>query len=107
MDKFPSVDELIKMAKEDPEKLNALQKSESQKIIDRASPENKVKLEGIQFKIDMIKRKNKGNQTKTMIELNGIMKESFNKLSEELKVFQGLEQNNKKPHLKIIKKEDN
>ena len=30
MDKFPSVDELIKMAKEDPEKLNALQKNESQ-----------------------------------------------------------------------------
>lgn len=107
MDKFPSVDELIRMAKEDPEKLNELQKNESQKIIDRANPENKVKLEGIQFKIDMIKRKNKNNQTKTMLELNGLMKESYNKLAEELKVFQNLEQNNKKPHLKIIKKEDN
>lgn len=107
MDKFPSVDELIKMAKEDPEKLNALQKSESQKIIDKASPENKMKLEGLQFKINMIKRKNKNNQTKTMIELHEMMKESFNKLSEELKVFQDVEKNNKKPNLKIIKKEDN
>jgi len=105
MDKFPSVDELIKMAKENPEKLDALQKSESQKIIDRASPKNKVKLEGIQFKIDMIKRKNKDNNIKTAMALNHLMWESFEKMNEELKVFRGSQENKSKPNLRIIKKD--
>ena len=106
MEKFPSVDELIKMAKEDPEALDALQKRESQKIIDNAAPENKVKLEGIQFKVDMIKRKNKDKHTKTHLEVSDMMWEAFYEMNEGLQAFKTEQEAPKKPNLKIVKKED-
>jgi hypothetical protein len=106
MDNFPSVNELIEMAKNNPELLDELQKKESQKIIDNASSENKSKLEGIQFKVDMIKRKNKKNLTKTNLELSDMLWESFHSMNNELQAFREVQENSKKPNLKIVKKED-
>lgn len=108
MDKFPTVDELIKMAKENPEMLDELQKKESQKIIDNSTPENKIKLEGIQFKVNMMKRKNKDKHMKSHLEMADMMWESFHEMNEKLQEYvkQDNQKEVKKPNLKIVKKED-
>lgn len=87
MDKFPTVDELIRLAKEDPEELNRIQKKFSEDIINNASEEQKPRLKGIVFQLDMIKQKSKGNHIKSTIAISKLMWTSFYKMNDELKLF--------------------
>lgn len=107
MDKFPSVNELMEMAKNNPEMLDKLQQEETQKIIDNASTEeSKRKLKGLSFKINAIKQKNGKNQMKTVVELNELMHQSKEELRKTLSEYIKKETQPKAGNnLKLIKKD--
>jgi hypothetical protein len=110
MDKFPTVNELMEMAKNNPGLLNDLQKKENDKIINRQTDEMaKKKLEGIIFKMNMIKIKNKKNHFKTAMDISDMMNESKDEMIYQIKdKFGSKPIENSKPNLKIVskKKED-
>ena len=87
MDKFPSVDELIKLAKENPEELNRIQEKFSNEIIDNAREENKARLQGIMFQMNAIRLKNKDNHLKSTIAMSKLMWTSFYKMNDELQTL--------------------
>lgn len=87
MDKFPSVDELIKLAKENPEELNRIQEKFSNEIIDNAREENKARLQGIMFQMNAIRLKNKDNHLKSTIAMSKLMWTSFYKMNDQLQTL--------------------
>ncbi len=87
MDKFPSVDELIKLAKENPEELNRIQEKFSNEIIDNAREENKARLQGIMFQMNAIRLKNKDNHLKSTIAMSKLMWTSFYKMNDKLQTL--------------------
>jgi hypothetical protein len=92
----------MEMGKNHPELLDALQKRENQKAVKNASSEDsKRKLEGIVFKIDMIKRRNKNNQLKIAMELNKLMNFSKIELSDALNKYLSMKKESK---IKLVKK---
>ncbi len=105
MDNLPSINELIEMAKTNPELLDKIQKEETKKIIDNASSEDsKRRLNGLSFKIEAIKRKNGNNHMKTAMELNKLMENSRQELSN--KIIQHFKKETpQKARLKIVKKD--
>jgi hypothetical protein len=64
------------------EELDLFLKVESQKIIDNARPEQQGRLRGLQWRLDRLRDKHKGNPTKTMIAIHDEMMESVFKLKD-------------------------
>ena len=108
MNKFPTVNELMEMAKNNPELLDELQETENKKILsNQKNPIVKQKLEGLLCRMDMIKRKNKKNHLKTAMEIGDMMHDSKEKLVAEIKEKLGQKtQESKRPNLRIHKRED-
>lgn len=76
---LPDVDTLIKMAKEDPEGLEQLRQKLCTQLIDNAPKQYQRRLNGIQFQIDMTRRKS-ANELHSCIKISEMMLESYQKL---------------------------
>ncbi len=87
--KLPDFDELAKMAKEDPEALEALRLSACEELIQSAPQQYQRKLRGLQFRIDMERRKAKTPMA-ACIKISEMMHDSFTKLREALVEAQGV-----------------
>ena len=107
MNEFPSIDELMSIAKNTPEKLDDIFQHEYKKILNNGcSEESRKRLEGTQFKINLIKANNKDNHLKTCIEMSRLMHESFGELNGKLQEFsykRNSKNVDKKVTLRVIK----
>ncbi len=86
---LPSFDEMAKMAKENPEALEKLRREMCEQLISEAPMAYQRKLRGLQFKIDMERRRAKTPMA-SCIKLSQMMHESFTQLRESLNNFQGI-----------------
>jgi hypothetical protein len=85
MKKLPEFDELLKLSKEE---LEDLRKEYVEEVINSASTEDqKRKLRGLQFKIDMEREKSK-NPMDACIKISKMMHDSFLELRDKLKELQ-------------------
>ena len=83
-------DQMSKMAKEDPEALELWLREQVEELIESAPEEHRHRLRGLQFTIDM-ERKKCSNPMSACIRLSEMMHESFAKLRESLGQFQSAE----------------
>lgn len=77
---FPSYEELEKLAQSDPEHLESLRAQWIEDVIDRAQPEMRHRLRGLQFQIDCQRRLHK-NPLGACIEISRMMYASLNNLN--------------------------
>lgn len=109
MRELPSVDTLMKMAKEDPEGLEKLKREMINEVIENAPEKNKERLKGLQFQIDM-KIKSSKTPLESVSKIYSDMFDSFLDLNDKLSVFR--EDQNKKEvkefpsYLSILKNKD-
>lgn len=92
---LPSFDQLLKMAKEDPEQLDQLQKEMCEELIRNAPADYQRKLRGTQFKIDMERRRAR-SPIASCKKISEMMQDSFSELRDAL----GEVQNIKTPQVK-------
>ena len=85
---LPEFDEMVRMAQEDPEALEQLRQEMCEDVITSAPQEYQRKLRGLQFKIDMERRRAKTPMA-SCIRLSQMMHESFSQLREALNHMQG------------------
>ncbi len=76
---LPDFDQLVKLAQEDPEALEALRKNLCEALIQQAPKSYHQRLRGLQFKIDMERRRAKTPMA-ACIKLSSLMQDSFYKL---------------------------
>ena len=76
---LPDIDELIKMASSEPEKLEALRKEMATQLIENAPEHFRKRLNGIQFQIDMERRKT-NNPLHCCIKISEMMLDSYQNL---------------------------
>jgi hypothetical protein len=76
---LPDFDQLVKLAQEDPEALEALRKNLCEALIQQAPESYQRRLRGLQFKIDMERRRAKTPMA-ACIKLSSLMQDSFYKL---------------------------
>lgn len=99
---LPSFDEMVKLAKENPEELESIRKQMVDDVIESVDPEKRDGLRKIQSKINLIARGSKtplDGATKIFNE----MFESFKELDKYLQTFRTENNENKKPNLTIHK----
>lgn len=77
MSKLPDFDEMVKMAKENPEELEIIRKREIERVINNAPEKNRDALRGLQNQLDLIRRTSKNKEivaekmfSKMMVSLN-------------------------------------
>ena len=80
---LPCFDALRRMAREDPAGLEALRKRLVAEVIDGAGPEQRRRLEGLQFRIDAERRCAK-NPLAATIRLSALMRDSLLKLQQAI-----------------------
>ena len=80
MSDFPSFDQLVKMAKEQPDALEQLRQQEVERIIHEAPPECRQRLRGLQFQIDAQRQLHKGSPMGACMKISQMMHESFAEL---------------------------
>jgi len=81
MTDFPTVDELIRLAKEDPEKLDEIHKEMVNEIIERQTDENmKIRLIALQSRIDRIQKKS-NNHLQASLKMINLMNDKVNELN--------------------------
>lgn len=105
---LPDFDEMVKMALEEPEKLEKLRQEMINDVITSAPIEHQEKLKHLQTRINLITRGSK-NSLDATIKLSKEMMKSFNNLNNELNgfVYSQIQDDTKdKPKLTITKKED-
>lgn len=78
---LPSFDELLKLAQQDPEKLESLRQSCVDDIIDSAPDQFQRRLRGLQFQIDM-EREKASNPVSSCIRISQMMHEGLANLHE-------------------------
>lgn len=76
---LPDFDQLVKLAQEDPEALEALRKKLCEALIQQAPESYQRRLRGLQFKIDMERRRAKTPMA-ACVKLSKLMQDSFYKL---------------------------
>lgn len=74
---------MSKLAQDDPQQLEAWLQEEVERLINSAPPHHQHRLRGLQFTIDMERRK-ANNPMAACIRLSQLMHESFSKLRETL-----------------------
>lgn len=94
---LPEFDVLVKMAQDDPEKLEQLRQDACEQLIQSAPEEYQRRLRGLQFKIDMERRKAKTPMA-ACIKISEMMHDSFEKLRDSLNEAQAV----KAPTLKSV-----
>ncbi|MEJ2681106.1 MAG: DUF3135 domain-containing protein [Gammaproteobacteria bacterium] len=87
MKELPSFEEMVRIAEEQPEALEQLRNDMCQAVIESAPLESQRKLRGLQFKIDMERRRAKTPMA-SCIRLSQMMHESFAELREALNDMQ-------------------
>ena len=80
---WPSAEELMKMAQEQPEELEALRQREVERLIEKAPKEMQRRLRGLQFQIDC-KRATHSTPIGACISISQMMLESFTQLNDAL-----------------------
>ena len=80
---LPSFDTMVNMAKNQPEKLEALRQSLIAKVIASAPERSRRRLEGLQFQIDMERRRSQSPMG-SCIRISQLMNESLFELYEAL-----------------------
>ncbi len=83
---MPSVDELIKMAKEAPEQLDKLQTRLSEDLVNKADPRYKARIEALHHRIQL-ERAQSTNAVDAMLSLTDMMQEKFWHLDKALQAF--------------------
>jgi len=94
---LPSVDTLIKMAQDDPEGLELLREKLCTQLIDNAPKRYQRRLNGLQFQINMARKKS-NNDLHSCIKISEMMMESYQQLQSainELKLENTHSENNK------------
>ena len=76
----PDFDQLLLMAKSDPEAFESQRKEMCESLIDQAPEQYKRRLRGIQFQIDMAREKSPSSMA-SCVKISQMMHESFDKLS--------------------------
>jgi len=85
---LPPFDELMRMAKDEPEKLEELRVKLSQQTIDAAPEKLQPRLRGLQFQVDA-KRRLAKNPLSACIQISEMMHQSFAELYEALNMPNG------------------
>ena len=91
---LPDVETLIKMAQEDPEGLEQLRQKLCTQLINNAPQKYQRRLNGIQFQINMTRRKS-ANELHSCIKISEMMLESYQKLQAVLTDLQYSEASSK------------
>ncbi len=81
---LPSFDELVKLAQTDPEAFEKLRKSHVEDLIESAPEHTQRRLKGLQFQVDMIRRRSK-NPMGACVEISKMMYDSLYHLRETIK----------------------
>lgn len=88
MKELPSFEDMVKMAQDDPEALEALRQEMCEAVIESVPEDSQRKLRGLQFKIDMERRRAKTPMA-SCIRISQMMHESFGELRDALNDMQG------------------
>ncbi len=83
MKDLPEFDELMRLAKEDPEALERLRQEAIEDLISNAPEQHQRRLRGLQFQVDMERQKAK-NPMDSCIKISRLMHDSFSKLRDTL-----------------------
>ena len=83
MKDLPEFEELMKLAKENPEELERIRKNAIEDLIQNAPEKHQRRLRGIQFQVDMEREKAK-NPMDSCIRISRLMHDSFSKLRDTL-----------------------
>lgn len=82
---LPDVDTLRKMAINNPAELELLRRNLAQQIIDQAAPQNRARLQGLQFEIDA-HCQTASNPVAACVKISAMMQASFERLHSTLNV---------------------
>ncbi|MBL4794320.1 MAG: DUF3135 domain-containing protein [Pseudomonadales bacterium] len=88
MTTLPEFDELVRLAKTDPEALESLRADMCEKLILEAPADIRRRLRGLQFKIDMERERTKTPMA-ACIKISEMMHDSFGRLRDALNEAQG------------------
>lgn len=88
---FPSFDELLELAKTNPEALEVYRQKQIEKVISEAPEENQHRLRGLQFQIDAQRKIHSDSPMGATIAISKMMHESFAGLREHLNHITGLQ----------------
>ena len=80
---LPDFDTLRRMARDNPDGLEALRKKLVAELLDEAGPERRQRLEGLQFRIDM-ERRRAANPLAATIKLSSMMRDSLLRLQQAI-----------------------
>ena len=80
MSDFPTFDELLKLAQEDPEKLEAYRQEQVEKLINEAPESSQRRLRGLQFQIDAQRKIHHDSPMGSCMSISKMMHESFAEL---------------------------
>lgn len=80
---WPSFDELVQIAKENPEQLEILRQHKINEIIDAAPENQRRRLRGLQFQVDCYRRIHK-NPLASCISISKLMRDSLLELNDVL-----------------------
>tara|TARA_Y100001968_G_scaffold285339_1_gene285248 strand:+ start:723 stop:1121 length:399 start_codon:yes stop_codon:yes gene_type:complete len=80
---LPEFDELMRLAKEDPEALERLRQEAIEDLISNAPEQHQRRLRGLQFQVDMERQRAK-NPMDSCIKISRLMHDSFSKLRDTL-----------------------
>lgn len=106
MERTPfDLDELFRLAREEPEKFEVVRKQLIDEAIKTSSPENIPKLEGMQWLIDSERRVFRGDQMQFVNDVFGRMWTSFLDLNDHLRGFRCPAPKQSKPRLVLLRTE--
>jgi hypothetical protein len=80
---LPDFDTLRRMARDNPDGLEALRRKLVDELLDDAGPERRQRLEGLQFRIDM-ERRRAANPLAATIRLSSMMRDSLLRLQQAI-----------------------
>lgn len=83
MKDLPEFEEMMRLAKENPEELERIRQSAVEDLIQNAPEEHQRRLRGLQFQVDMEREKAK-NPMDSCVRVSRLMHESFSKLRDSL-----------------------
>lgn len=80
MSDFPTFDELMKLAQDNPEKLEAYRQEQIEKLINEAPENSQRRLRGLQFQIDAQRKIHHDSPMGSCMTISKMMHESFSEL---------------------------
>lgn len=95
---FPSYELMTELANSNPEELERLREQYVNQLIESAPEQMQPKLRGMQFKVDMIRRKHKDSKLGSCVAISEMMLESLTELNKSLNG--SLEVISEEPHQK-------